>query len=104
MKISKIPQRDNASLSHGAGNVKIKTGFRIPRLRHSRAGKCGMTDVGLIQFGARSLDFAPVLAVARTGAALGMTGSVQWWLIQHFYRRPRFASYSVTEARQCRSE
>ena len=32
-----------------------------------------MTDVGLIQIGARSLDFALVLAVARTRAALGMT-------------------------------
>ncbi len=32
-----------------------------------------MTDVVLFNSMARSLDFAPVLAVARTGAALGMT-------------------------------
>jgi hypothetical protein len=33
-----------------------------------------MTDAGLIQFGARSLDCAAVLAIARTAAALVMTG------------------------------
>ena len=38
---------------------------------------CGMTDVGLVLFGGRSLDFAPVLAKARTGAALGMTVGMQ---------------------------
>ena len=36
-----------------------------------------MTDVGLIMSGGRSLDFAPVLEIARTGATLGMTGGVE---------------------------
>jgi hypothetical protein len=80
-------------------NVKPKTGFRIPRLRHSRAGKCGMTDLGLILFGSRFLDYAPVLSDESTGASLEMTGCVEWCLTEHFYRRPRFASYRYTEAR-----
>ena len=37
---------------------RFKNGFRIPRLRHSRAGECGMTDVGLILFGGQILRFA----------------------------------------------
>jgi hypothetical protein len=41
-----------------------KNGFRI---------ECGMTDIGLIQFGGRSLDFAAIPAKAGTAASLGMT-------------------------------
>ncbi len=40
-----------------------------------------MTDVGLIQFGARFLDFAPVLSDESTGASLEMTGGVEWRLM-----------------------
>jgi hypothetical protein len=40
-----------------------------------------LNDGGIIHFGARSLDCAPVLSVERTGAALGMTGGVEWRLI-----------------------
>jgi hypothetical protein len=36
-----------------------------------------MTDVGLIEFGARFLDFAPALSDESAGAALGMTVGVE---------------------------
>jgi hypothetical protein len=39
-----------------------------------------MTDVGLIEFGARFLDFAPVISDESTGASLEMTGGVEWRL------------------------
>jgi hypothetical protein len=47
-----------------------------------------MTDVGLILFGARFLDFAPVLSDESTGSPLEMTSGAEWLVIQHFYRRP----------------
>jgi len=40
-----------------------------------------MTDVELIQFGGRFLDFAPVLSDASTGTSLEMTVGVEWRLM-----------------------
>jgi len=39
-------------------------------------GVYALIDEGLIQFGARFLDFAPVLSNESTGAPLEMTGGV----------------------------
>jgi hypothetical protein len=61
---SKLPQRDNASLSHGAGKSKIKYSCRRQR---------GITDAGLKLFGGRFLDCAAMLSKESTAAALEMT-------------------------------
>ncbi len=43
------------------------------KIKYSSASQFRMTNVGLIKFEARFLDFAPVLSDESTGASLEMT-------------------------------
>jgi hypothetical protein len=46
MKIAKIPQKDNASLSHGAGNVKIKNeNYDLQRSNYDPRPSRGLNDM-----------------------------------------------------------